>query len=182
MGITKSQGLKWEWFMTQHALAEPALFYVRLLFASGDLIRMNALKPEIAYWLRSRAIRAINTALDSSDRAVSDALILAVGRIALNESMYGDRDAANKIHRPAQQRMIKMRGGMRALDFPELVKRLMRWADRVMSMQGGTERFLPDNDEEESFTISQSVEVLEKWVPKEGQDLRRKIKISDLLS
>ena len=34
--ITNDQGMQWEWFMTQHALAEPALFYVRLLFATGD--------------------------------------------------------------------------------------------------------------------------------------------------
>ena len=32
--------------MTQHAMEEPALFYVRLLFASGDLIRLGALNRE----------------------------------------------------------------------------------------------------------------------------------------
>ncbi|KAK5118665.1 hypothetical protein LTR85_008130 [Meristemomyces frigidus] len=180
--ITNEQGLKWEWFMTQHALAEPALFYVRLLFASGDLIRMNVLKPEVSFWLQAQAIQAINEALKDPKRATSDPLILAVGRIALHESMYGDRQAANAVHRPAQRRMIQMRGGMKALDFPGLVKRLMRWADTVMSKQGSTERFLEDDEATENFSMKESVNVLESWVPREGQELRKKISISDLVN
>ena len=168
--------------MTQHALSEPALFYVRLLFASGDLIRLKALSGDVSFWLQSQAVNAINEALSSPKRATSDALILAVGRIALHEAFYGDKQAANSYHRPAQRRMIQMRGGMKALPFPDLVKRLMRWADRVMAMQSGTERMLEDDDAIENFTIKQHVDVLEKWVPTEGQDLRKKIKISDLLS
>jgi hypothetical protein len=73
--------------------------------------------------------------------------------------------------------MIMMRGGMGALDFPELVKRLMRWADRVMSLQSDTPRFLPDDDR--SFSINQSVEVLEKWVPQEGLSLRTKVSVDE---
>jgi len=182
--ISRPQGMDWERFMTQHALAEPALFHVRLLFASGDMITLGALKPEVSYWLRSEAIRCINEALHSKDRAASDGLILAVGRIALHESMYGNRDASTHIHRPAQRRMIDMRGGMKALEFPALVKRLMRWSDRVMSMQSGSERFLPDEEDQgnETFTVKQSVNVLESWVPQEGQALRKRIAISDLLS
>ncbi|KAI5275755.1 hypothetical protein E4T47_01269 [Aureobasidium subglaciale] len=174
LGISNAEGLKWERFMTQHALADSALFNVRLLFASGDLIKLKVLPYETSLFLRDQAVRSINEALNDPVRAVSDPLILAVGRIALHESLYGDRSAANLIHRPAQHRMIMMRGGMGALDFPELVKRLMRWADRVMSIQSDTPRFLPDDDQ--CFSISQSVEVLEKWAPQEGQSLRRKIK------
>jgi len=159
--ITKDEGLNWEWFMTQHALAEPALFYVRLLFASGDLIRLGTLSRETSYWLQDQAIRAINEALSDPSRATSDPLILAVGRIALHESMYGNRQAANVIHRPAQQRMIEMRGGMKALDFPALVKRLMRWSDRVMAMQGGTARLLEEDDADKNYSLGQSVEVSE---------------------
>ena len=180
--ITNTQGLHWEWFMTQHALAEPALFYVRLLFASGDLQRLKAITPEVSYWLQAQAIQAINEALSDPNRATSDALILAVGRIAMHESFYGDKKAANKFHRPAQQRMIQMRGGMKVLPFPELVKRLMRWADNVMAMQSGTDRLLEDEEENPNFTVKQQVDVFERWVPSEGQDLRKKINISDLLS
>ena len=168
--------------MTQHALAEPALFYVRLLFASGDLIRLKGLRPEVSYWLQAQAIEAINVALKDPKRATGDPLILAIGRIALHECMYGDRHAANTIHRPAQQRMIQIRGGMKALEFPELVKRLMRWADTVMTKQGGTSRFIEDDDTAENFTMSQSISVLEKWVPSEGQALRKKISIADLMN
>ncbi|KAK6006276.1 hypothetical protein QM012_006686 [Aureobasidium pullulans] len=177
LGITREEGLKWERFMTQHALADPALFNVRLLFASGDLIRLNVLPPNTALWLRDQAVRSINEALDDPVRAISDALILAVGRIALHESMYGDRGAANLIHRPAQHRMIMMRGGMRALEFPELVKRLMRWADRVMALQSDTPMLLTENESDRSFSMNQSVEVLEKWVPQEGVSLRNKVRI-----
>jgi hypothetical protein len=180
--ITNEEGLSWEWFMTQHALAEPALFYVRLLFASGDLIRLKVLKPEVAYWLRAQAIQAINEALKDPKRATSDALILAIGRISLNESLYGDRHAADTMHRPAHARMIQMRGGMKALPFPPLVKRLMRWQDTVLSKRGGTSRMLEDDEEQQNFTMSQSVNVLERWAPQEGQELRRKIKISDLVN
>lgn len=180
--ITNDEGLSWEWFMTQHALSEPALFYVRLLFASGDMIRLGTLKPEISYWLQAQAIQSINQALQDPRRASSDPLILAVGRIALHENLYGNKQAANAIHRPAQKRMIDMRGGMKALPFPELVKRLMRWSDKVMAMQSGTQRLLEDEPEKPNFTMKQHVDVLKVWDPRAGEDLRTKIKISDLLA
>lgn len=129
--ITQKEGLHWEWFMTQHALSEPALFYVRLLFASGDLINLGVLNREVSFWLQAQAITAINEALQDPKRATTDALILAVGRIAMHEAFYGNKEAANRMHRPAQRRMIQMRGGMKALPFPDLVKRLMRWGDNV---------------------------------------------------
>lgn len=170
--------------MTQHAMEEPALFYVRLLFASGDLVRIGALNRECSYWLQSQAIQSINEALSEKRRSVSDGLILAVGRIALHECMYGDRNAANTIHRPAQRRMIDMRGGMRNLGFPDLVKKLMRWSDRVMAMQGNTKRFLPDEEDQGNSTygVQQSVDVFEAWAPETGQALRKKIAIADLLT
>ncbi|KAI6869578.1 hypothetical protein KC323_g2633 [Hortaea werneckii] len=180
--ITREQGIMWEHFMTQHALSDPALFYVRLLFACGDMIRLGVLRRETSWWCQARAIQAINEALADPKRATSDPLILAVGRIALHESMYGDKNAAHKMHRPAQAQMIRMRGGMKNLEMPGLVKRLMRWSDTVMAKQGNTQRFIEDDDDRENFTMNQSVSVLERWVPEEGQQLRRKIRISDLVN
>ncbi|KAK4580432.1 hypothetical protein LTR86_000635 [Recurvomyces mirabilis] len=180
--ITNEQGLMWERFMTQHALAEPALFYVRLLFASGDMIRLGILPRETSYWLQAQAINAINEALQNPNRASSDGLILAVGRIGFHESMYGDRNAANTVHRPAQQRMIQMRGGMKALEFPELVKRLMRLTDSIMARQGGTARYIEDDEQSTNFTMTEGVRVLENWVPNQGQALRRSIKIADIVN
>jgi hypothetical protein len=98
--------------------------------------------------------------------------------------VYGDRNAANTIHRPAQRRMIDMRGGMTKLGFPDLVKSLMRWADKVMSLQGNTARLLPDDEDEGNFTYSlkQSVDGFEAWAPTTGQALRNKMAIANLLT
>lgn len=180
--ITHSEGMRWERFMTQHALSEPALFYVRLLFASGDLIRLKVMKSEILYWLQAQAINSINEALSDPERATSDPLILAVGRIAMHEAFYGNKEAANVMHRPTQRRMIQMRGGMNALPFFDLMKKLMRLADNIMAIRGGTERMLEDDEHNDNFPMKQQVDALEKWVPTEGQALRKKINISDLLT
>ena len=166
--------------MTQHALAEPALFYVRLLFASGDLVRENAIPNKLIMWLHYQAVKTINEALSEPKRATSDALILAVGRIALHECLYGDRETSNRIHRPAQARMIAMRGGMDALNFPELVKRLMRWSDDIMARQGGTGRLLEVGDETQNFTLTQRIKALESWVPPGKETSRPNSVISEL--
>lgn len=180
--ITNDQGRMWEHFMTQHALAEPALFYVRLLFATGDLIKLNVLKPELSYWIQGEAIKAINEALKDPDKAISDPLILAVGRISWFEHMYGSKQAANTIHRPAQARMIQMRGGMKSLDFPDLVKRLMRLTDTIMSKTSGSQRFIEEESESGAFSLEQAANVSERWFPTEGRELSRKIRITDLVS
>ncbi|KAI5361101.1 hypothetical protein Slin15195_G122130 [Septoria linicola] len=181
--ITPREGMKWETFMTRHAMEEPALFYVRLLFASGDMVRLGTITPGQSFPLQIKAIKSINEAICDPKRCTSDGLILAVGRIALHECIYGNRDEADLIHRPAQRRMIDMRGGMSTLEFPELVKRLMRWSDRVMSMQGGTQRLLPDDEERESrsYGIYESLDAFEAWAPEPGQALRKGIAVADLV-
>lgn len=125
------------------------------------------MRIEFMYWLRAQAIKSINEALGDPKRACSDALILAVGRIAMHEHMYGDRNASVAIHRPAQKRMIEMRGGMKGLDFPALVKRLMRWSDRIMAAGTKTERLLEDDVQNPSFTVKESVHAIESWAPQE---------------
>ncbi|CAK1359075.1 unnamed protein product [Cercospora beticola] len=182
--ITSAEGMKWETFMTQHAMEEPALFYVRLLFASGELVQVGSLRRERSHWLQAQAIAVINEALSDPKRSISDGLILAVGRIALHECMYGNRDAATHMHRPAQKRMIDLRGGMKQLDFPPLVKRLMRWSDRVMSMYGNTERMIPDKDDDDegTYDLKQSLNAFEVWAPEPGKALRKRIAIDDLVN
>lgn len=174
LNITNEQGHSWENFMTLKALEEPALLYVRLLFASGELIKVGGLERDRSYSLQLHAIKAINEALSDHERCISDGLILAVGRIALHESMYGDRIAANQIHRPAQRRMISLRGGITKLGFPDLVTRLMRWSDRVMSIQGSTERLLPDEEDQnnETFGMQQSLRALEAWAPEKAGSMQ----------
>lgn len=141
LSITPAQGLSWERYMTQQALSEPALFYVRLLFASGDMIRLHLLPRATATWLQYHAVRALNDALGDPVRAASDAVILAVGRIAWHESLYGDRTACTYLHRPAQARLIAARGGFEKLEFPPLVKRLMCLTDEIMARQSGSQRY-----------------------------------------
>lgn len=174
LGFTPSQAKSYERSINQYVLAEPALFYVTLLFASGDLISLGMLRPEVALWLRTKAVQAINEALNDPKRAVSEAMILAVSRIAIHESIYGDRIAANTIHRPAQCKMIMMRGGMQALNFPNLTKRLMRWADTIMAMQSETPRYLTEEPDQD-WSVAESVDAFEGWVPLEAMALRRKI-------
>lgn len=168
--------------MTQNSLAEPALFYVRLLFGSGDMIKLGSLRAEIMYWLRAQAIRSINEAIADPKRSCSDAIILAVGRIALHEHMYGDKWASSHVHRPAQKRMIDMRGGMKRLEFPELVKRLMRWSDRIMAVGSNTAQLLEEDENSTNFTLRESVNAIERWAPHEMPGVRSKIKISDLVN
>lgn len=174
LGFTPSQAKSYERSINQYVLAEPALFYVTLLFASGDLISLGMLRPEVALWLRTKAVQAINEALNDPKRAVSEAMILAVSRIAIHESIYGDRIAANTIHRPAQYKMIMMRGGMQALNFPNLTKRLMRWADTIMAMQCETPRYLTEEPDQD-WSVAETVDAFEGWVPLEAMALRRKI-------
>lgn len=59
-----------------------------------------------ALWARGRTIAAFNEALSDPERATSDALIQAVGLLALHEHIYGDRVLAHKAHRVAQQRCV----------------------------------------------------------------------------
>ncbi|KAF1345132.1 hypothetical protein BDV97DRAFT_372365 [Delphinella strobiligena] len=177
LGFTSSQAKSYERSINQYVLAEPALFYVTLLFASGDLISLGMLRPVVAIWLRTKAVQAINEALSDPKRAVSEAMILAVSRIAIHESIYGDRIAANTIHRPAQYKMIMMRGGMQALNFSDLTKRLMRWADTIMAIQSETPRYLTEEAEQE-WSLAETVDAFEGWVPLEAIALRQKIQRS----
>ena len=191
--------------MTQHALAEPALFYVRLLFASDDLIRLGALPRATAHWLQAQSLRAIHAALSDPARATADPMILAIGRIAMHEALYGDGDRARAaaLHRHAQARMVALRGGLAALPFPAIVKRLMRWADGVMAVQTGSAPLLVPHDAggaggavdavgaagapgtpplPPDFSPRQSFSVLRTWAPLAAPDYCRRIPISHLLA
>jgi hypothetical protein len=132
--------------MFRTALLEPAFFYVQLLSATFHLVREGHMKPLIYLWLRAETVRCLNEALSDPTRALSTATIMAVGRVALHESLYGDKAAAREIHRPAQRRMIAMRGGMDvfARELTLFVIRMMHWTDRIMSFQCGTPLSFPE--------------------------------------
>jgi hypothetical protein len=165
--ITADEGFEWEWYMTQTALAEPALFYIRLLFGTGDMVKLGIMPPEYTYVLHAKAVQAMQEALEDPQRATSDAVILAVGRIALYEHMYGNKQASREVHRPAQKRMVELRGGMKSLTtLPRLVKQLMRWSDRIMAVGSDDVRLLED-DEVPNFSTKDTFAAVESWAPHE---------------
>jgi hypothetical protein len=131
-------------------------------------------------WLRGETVRTINEALADPSRAISTPLILAVGEIALHEHIYGDREAAHRLHRKAQHqsvdtfhlfwadlylitsRMIALRGGFSRLNLPHIVMRTMIWYDRLMAAEAGTRAIFTDLTELynlEGFTDEEAVEV-----------------------
>ena len=104
--------------------SEPALYYMSLLLATGipcvschpdllgawtnsvDSVANGSFPLVKALWLRGKTIRAINDALDDPHRATSNALIVAMGQLALHEHIYGDRALAHRGHRLAQQKYV----------------------------------------------------------------------------
>jgi hypothetical protein len=182
MGITEAEGLVWNEWTFRTALTEPAFFYMQLFSASGSLVKEGRMKSVFALWLRGQTVRCINEALADPARALSTATILAVGRIALHESLYRDKEAARVMHRPAQQRMIAMRGGMDAFtrDLPPLVVRLLHWSDRIMSLRCGTPLCFPDmarNDKDQHRSVALDVAVMDRYVPGSFQRLPRSSKV-----
>lgn len=108
-----------------------------------------------ALWLRGKTIQAINDALNDPQRATSNALIVAMGQLALHEHIYGDRALAHKGHRLAQQkyaiaqlrptnradpkfsRMIELRGGIFKCALPYFTLQVMIWYDKLMAAEAG---------------------------------------------
>ncbi|KAI7362914.1 hypothetical protein KC336_g21635, partial [Hortaea werneckii] len=123
---------------------------------------------EKALWLRGQAVRALNEALDDPNRAIGNAMISAVGKVALHEFIYGDRQAAIRIHRPAQQRMIAMRGGIEKLGFPVITLQLMTWYDALMAAESGTIAYFKDVPKKlaiASYTEEEAVRVTNESSP-----------------
>lgn len=148
MSISPKEGDAWLKWTFQLAMTEPAFFYTNIFTATGPMVRQGLLHPYLELYIRDRTIVAVNEALKDPSRALSTATILAVGRIALHECFYGNKQASNNIHRPAQARMIAKRGGLRAMDLPPISYHLLCWADRVMASHLGTTLcFTPAADE-----------------------------------
>lgn len=85
-------------------LSEPVLFYTSLFLASGIPVAEGLFPLRAALWLRQKTVKAMQEALSDPQRATSIPVILAVGRIALHEHIYGNRELAHTMHRPAQLR------------------------------------------------------------------------------
>lgn len=151
------------------ALTDPALFYTTLFIPTGILVANGQMDLGRALWLRGQVVAALNEALDDPVRATSDAIISAVGKIAMHEHIYGDRQASHRIHRPAQQRMIAMRGGVQNLGLPPITLQLMVWYDALMAAESGTPAYfadLPKNLSLQPFLPDEAVRVLDASSPR----------------
>ncbi|KAH9832423.1 hypothetical protein Tdes44962_MAKER02087 [Teratosphaeria destructans] len=149
-------------------ITEPALYYTSLFLATGIPVSNGQLGIEKALWLRGMAVKALNEALSDPRRATSNAVISAVGKVALHEHIYGDRQASHRIHRPAQQRMIAMRGGVERLGLPAITLQLMVWYDALMAAESGTTAYfadLPDRLDLKSFAPNEAVQVTNESSP-----------------
>jgi hypothetical protein len=85
-------------------ISEPVLFYTSLFLATGIPVAEGMFPVRAALWLRQKTVQTMQEALADPERALSIPVILAVGRIALHEHIYGNRELAHTMHRPAQLR------------------------------------------------------------------------------
>ena len=145
-------------------LAEPALFYVRLLFGAGDLIKHGVLRPEMKFHLTQRAVKEMNDAISDPERCTSEAVILAVSFIALYEVSFGGDMAVARLHRTAQAQMLASRGGLSALNLPDIVKHIIVWSDGVVAHTIDMPRVLED-ERIDRWSASQSKTMAKDWVP-----------------
>ncbi|KXT02706.1 hypothetical protein AC578_5424 [Pseudocercospora eumusae] len=125
-------------------LSEPVLFYTSLFFASGIPVAEGLFPLSAALWLRQKTVKAMQDALGDPARATSIPVILAVGRIALHEHIYGNRQLAHSVHRPAQLRMIEMRGGLANLGLPSTTVQLIVWTDSLLAAETGSQPYFAD--------------------------------------
>ncbi|EME49076.1 hypothetical protein DOTSEDRAFT_120218, partial [Dothistroma septosporum NZE10] len=140
-------------------LQEPALYYTALYLASGIPVAEGLFPVQAALWLRLKTVEAMKEALDDPKRATSTPVILAVGRIALHEHIYGSRELAHNVHRPAQRRMINMRGGLANMNLPAMTVQLIVWTDSLLSAEAGTAPYFADVSREGSHYVGMAKRV-----------------------
>ena len=174
LGISEQYAVIWEECLAACSRQETALHYARLLFTSGHLLETGVVRPALCEMLKQKTTAAIHESL-MSDRRDSNGLILAIGRLAFYESMYGSEpQIAHTLHRPAQSRIIQARGGLDCLDLPEVVKAAMRWEDAVMTLQAQGEPFLASGYDVSACNDAQALHTLRLWVPQQYAALLRR--------
>jgi len=105
------------------------MYAVLLMAASHYCIMYPSQKAVIdLLHLKARALSEINAALMDPKRAVSDAVIGAVVKMAAYESIFGDTDAFSS-HMKGVQMMLKLRGGLSSLGLNGLLERMLVWID-----------------------------------------------------
>lgn len=105
--------------------------------AQGALIDLLALK--------ARALSEINAALVNPQRAVSDAMIGAVAKMAAYEAIFGDSEVF-AAHIRGLKMMLRMRGGLGKLGLDGLLERMLVWIDLNAAHLTGKEVALGGTD------------------------------------
>lgn len=112
------------------AMTEAATMYAVLLMAASHFAIVNPAQGALIdlLALKARALSEINTALANPKRAVSDAMIGAVAKMAAYEAVFGDSEVF-VAHMKGLQMMLKMRGGLATLGLDGLLERMLVWID-----------------------------------------------------
>jgi len=109
-------------------MTEAATMYAVLLMAASHYCAINPSQAALfdLVYLKGRALAAIQAALLKPDRAVTDALIGAVAKMAAYEAIFGDSQVF-AAHMRGLQTMLELRGGLSSLGLNGLLERMVVW-------------------------------------------------------
>lgn len=104
--------------------------YAVLLMGASHFCTVNPSKAALfdLLALKARALSEINAGLADPKKATSDAMIMAVAKMAAYESIFGNSDHF-AAHMKGLQLMLKMRGGLSTLGLSGLLERMVVWID-----------------------------------------------------
>ena len=169
-GVEKrNEGVGW---VLRHALSEPAYFYVNMLSMSDYYAERGYLDPRISAWLRIKYVGSLNEALQQPDGPLRIGVLMSICRIAFLETLYGDRNAGQNIHRPALARLLVMSSGFEDRNVPNICMRHLKWSERLctkvtdksmVEMEPELARYW--HDDQINHLSGKDVEMLEKYIP-----------------
>ncbi|PPJ59873.1 hypothetical protein CBER1_04963 [Cercospora berteroae] len=129
-------------------LTDPASLHALMLVATAHLAKLhgdNSHNIDVLQ-LRGMAIQEVNRAMTghgAQGRATSDSMIVAVGKMATFELLFGHREIFHT-HMTGLQRMVSLRGGLPALGFGGVLERSLLWIDaNAAEITGGALYFPP---------------------------------------
>lgn len=129
------------------ATNDAVLFNAIIAFTSIDLAakQPHILTHRHALFLKGRALKSINTSLSDPIDGIKDSTIAAVVIMAGLEAIYHDLECS-KAHMRGARRMIQLRGGLNALGYGGMFKRMFVYVDVANSLVTH-ERFFEDLEE-----------------------------------
>lgn len=125
-----------------------------LMAPSSNAISMRQ-QPFLSQWLRHKAVEALRGAIADPKRAYTDAVICTVVFIYVNEALRGEDETATRVHGPALQKMVAVRGGLNVIASNGMqgliLSRMLTWADRIAASTLGIPLLFPDYVEDLSL-------------------------------